>query len=153
MSELKAGGTHTFTVGDYQLVVEPIPYGNMKKIIRIIMDVVEKTNKAGDNTVLSIPVLFETYLDQFVPLLFKPSKHPFLNKEWIDNNLTIPDMREIVEAAIAVNGLGDFFGKSKATKANGETPSMTIPPIPPGNSGSTISSASLTDGVREMSTP
>lgn len=152
MSEVKSGGSRTFEIGGQKLIVEPIPFGTLKKLLKIVMEVMER-GKAGDREVLSIPALLEHYGDQAIPLLFHKSKHPFLTKEWIDDNMTVPDLKEIIETTIKVNGLDSFFGKT-ATRSATEAvpPESAIPEIRPENTGSTISSGSATDGVREMST-
>jgi hypothetical protein len=149
MSELKAGQTTTFDIEGQTLTVEPIPYGNLKKILRIVTEAAGKLGKQqlGDNFLAVVPTIFEEYLDQFIPLLFKKAKHPFLTKEWYEDNLTIPQMKEIMLAAIAVNGLQDFFDKTVKAPAPAAVPSSSgTTPILPESSGSTISSDSPTDG-------
>jgi len=137
MSEvLKPGDTKTFTVGGKDLVVEPVSYGNLKKIIKIISRAAESAS--GDN-VLKIADLFGTYVDEFVPLLFSKSKHPWLDTAWVDDNLTVPIMKEIVEAAIAVNGVKDFLAKRGPTP-EAKTPSPT-PATPLESTSSTTPSA------------
>jgi hypothetical protein len=86
---LKAGDTKTFEIGGQKLVVEPLPFGNVKKLLRIVLEVAEK-GKSGDTQVLSIPNLLENYADVAIPLLFRKGKHDFLTKEWIDDNMTFP---------------------------------------------------------------
>lgn len=109
MSEaLKPGDTKVFKVGDKELVVEPVKYGSLKKIIKIISKAAES---ASGDSVIKIADLFGTYVDEFVPLLFSKAKHPWLDNAWVDDNLTVPLMKEIVEAAIAVNGVKDFLAK------------------------------------------
>jgi hypothetical protein len=139
MSEPKVGDQIDFKVGDKVLRVEAIPYGNVKKILGIVMDMSLHADFAD------VPGLLDKYLDQVVPLLFKKANHEFLTKEWVENNLDIPTMRKIIETAIIVNGLKDFFDKA------GKMPKVELKPnatstIPLDPSGSTTSSALPTDG-------
>lgn len=154
-ADLKAGQTAEFPLGDKTLVVEPIPFGRLKKIIRIIAEVSGKVDKKklSEDFLSVVPPLLDGYIDEFIPLLFSSSKHPFVTKEWIEDNLTIPVTRQIIVAAIQVNGLGDFFGKtarplaSKAVSEENGTSSIRSESI-----GSITSSDSPMDGAPKTST-
>lgn len=151
MPELKAGDTKTFEIGGQKLIVEALPYGNLKKIIRIVTKVASElgSKNASLDLLAVVPKLTEEYLDEMIPLLFRKTEHPFLTHEWVDDNLTIPTMKEIILAAIAVNGLSDFFAKTvKARAPEAVLPQSATTPTPPENPGSTISSGLPTDGDR-----
>lgn len=150
MSVYKAGDTKDFKVGAQTLVVEPLPLGRLKKIIKIIADIGSKLDKKAiaDDMLTIVPTMVEGYIDQIIPLLFTKERHPFLTGEWIDDNLTVPLMKEILVTAIAVNGLGDFFLKTAKAPApvaveqeSGKTTETSSE-----KSGSTTSSGSPTDG-------
>lgn len=162
MSELKAGDTKTFEVGGEKLIVGPIPFGRLKIIIRLVADVSSKFEKkeVQDDLFAIVPKLVEEYVDEFIPTLFDKKTHPFLTKEWIENNLTIPLVKEIIVTAITVNALGDFFAKTVKVPATltveqkaeaQKKPSETIQ-TPSGNTGSITSSDSPTGGVPAMLT-
>ncbi len=149
MSTLKAGDTKEFTVGEHKLVVEPLPLGSLKKIIKIVAEVGAKFDKKTltDDLLTVVPGMVEGYIDTIIPLLFVKDKHPFMTKEWVDDNLTIPLMKEMFVAAIAVNGLGDFFLRTV------KVPAPTVPEkagptteTSSEKSGSITSSGSPTDG-------
>lgn len=141
MSELKAGDSLDFKVGDKTLTVEPLPYGNLKKILRMAFGIAKEIS-AGELT--TVPDLMDKYMAQVLPLLFRGERYSFITAEWIDDNLTVPTIRKIVEAAVVSNGLQDFFAKAGLT-TNGKVP--PIPTIPSESSGSIISAGSPTDGV------
>lgn len=143
MSELKSGDSTEFKIGDKTLTVEPIPYGQMKRILRMVMDV--STEFAKGETKY-IPDVLDKYLPQIFPLIFIKGRYPFIDETWIEDNLTIPVGRSIFEAAIAVNGLKDFFGRAFGGNLNRVTPSTETPLTPPEKDGSTTSSGSPTDG-------
>jgi hypothetical protein len=141
--ELKAGDSLDFIVSDKTLTVEPLPYGNLKKILRIAFGIA-KDISAGELT--TVPDLMDKYMAQVLPLLFRGEKYNFVTTGWIDDNLTVPVIRRIVEAAVVVNGLKDFFDKA-GLSTNGKVPSAPpIPMIPAESSGSTTSAGSPTDG-------
>src|SRR3954465_13716059 len=99
-TDLKVGGSKDFQIGEYTLHVRPVPYGNLKKILRMVF---ELSNAFTDKDVKTIPDVLDRYLDKIFPLLFKASEHSFMTPEWVDENLDIPTMREIIDAAIMVN--------------------------------------------------
>lgn len=148
MPQDKPGDVVTFEIDGQKLIVEPIPFGNLKKLLKLMNEMSEK-GKAGDTQVLSIPSLLENYADPVIPLLFKAAKHPFLTKEWIDEHLTVPILKDILQAASAVNGFPDFLG-NRGAPANGGSPKESEGASE--NSGSTMPSGSPTAGDRATST-
>lgn len=140
--ELKAGDSIDFQVGDKTLTIEPVPYGNIKRVIRLAFDASKEISK-GQLT--SIPEMIDKNLTVMFPLLFTRDKYPFVNEAWIEDNMTVPLIRKMLEAAVVVNGLQDFFEQATGKKkANGASPT---PPIQPEKDGSTISADSVTAGV------
>lgn len=156
MSELKPGDTKEFQVGDKTLVVEAIPFGKLKKVIRLIAEISKQfDSKELQADILNIvPKIVEQYVEEFIPLLFDAGKHPFLTKEWVDDNLTIPVMKNVIISAITINGLGDFFVKTVKAPApkTVQPPSSGTSSTPSESSGSTTLSDSPTDGDLVRST-
>jgi len=156
MQELKPGDTKEFKVGDKTLVVEAIPFGKLKKVIRLIAEVSKQfDSKELQEDILNIvPTIVERYVEEFIPLLFSAEKHPFLTKEWVDDNLTIPVVKDVLISAITINGLGDFFAKTvKAPAPKTVQPqSSGTSSIPSESIGSTTPSDSPTDGDLVRST-
>ncbi len=139
---LKSGDALDFTVGDKTLTIEPVPYGNIKKIIRIAFDA---TKDLGPMTMAVIPELIDQNVSKIVPLLFSKGRYPFVTDEWIEENMTVPVLRKMLEAAVVVNGLQDFFDQAAGkTKGNGSPPSLATPPE---KDGSTTSADSAMAGV------
>ncbi len=143
MSELKAGESIDFTVGDKTLTIEAVPYGNIKRIIRLAFSA-SKDISSGQLTTATIPDMVDKSLFEILPLLFTNGKYSFLTPEWIEDNLTVPKIRKMMEAAIVVNGLEDFFGKTMGMKPATASPSTDQ--TPPEKVGSITSAGSLTDG-------
>lgn len=163
---LKAGDETTYEVNGHTLILRPIPYGRLKKVLAAIAKVFEEVSKRTDKGdtiqfIQVLPDLIGQHVATLFPLLFDPKEHPFLNGEWVDENLTVPMAKQIMEDAIKVNGLEDFF-KPKGAEAsrlpNGNQPketrelSETTASIPLENHGSTISAVSPTDGHLSRST-
>lgn len=141
MTELKSGESLDFQVGDKTLTIEPVPYGNIKKILRIAF---QASKEISSGNLTTLPELIDRNLAELFPLLFSAGRYPFLDGEWIETHMTVPVLRKMLEAAVVVNGLEDFFGKAiKKTEPNGSPPTRETPP---GNPGSITSSGSLTDG-------
>ncbi len=145
--ELKSGDALDFKVGDKTLTIAPVPWGNIRKIMRIAFDA-QKDIAAGKLS--GIPELVDKNLFQMFPLLFAPGSCPFLTVDWMENNLTVPLMRHIMDAAVVVNGLQDFFDKATGKTLAPASPS--IPATPSAKDGSTTSAASPTDGDRATAT-
>jgi len=110
--EIKSGGTVDFKIGDTTLTVEPVPFGNVKKVFRVIAETLtEMSKETGESPIMKVPKIMEDKVGLILPLLFRGGKYQFLNEEWIDNNMTVIDIRSVVEAAIKVNGFDDFLAK------------------------------------------
>ena len=130
-TELKMGGTKEFKVGDHTLILEPIPYGRLKTVMTKLMAGVTAlagTKDMGDAEIAAkMPEVIMNQMEAILPLLFNPKKHPFLNNDWLQNNITLPLIMEIATDAIKVNGLMDFFAKLKA--AQQPAPPLEIRPL------------------------
>jgi hypothetical protein len=110
--EIKAGDQVELWVNEKTLIIEAVPYGNIKKVFKIVFEAISDMGKeTGEAALLKVPRIMEERVSAILPLLFKTGKYDFLTDEWIDDNLTINDIRKIIETAIKVNGLEDFFAK------------------------------------------
>jgi len=128
LDQLRAGQTVKMEVGGETLVLEPIPYGRLKKLFKIVFEVIGKISTMEQKSVMiSLPDIFEENLDEFCELAFDPKKHEFLTKEWVGDNLTLIHLREIAETLMAVNGIKDFLGRAGGK----QIPASMIPPANP----------------------
>ncbi len=152
MKELKAGDSLDFVVGGKTLTIEPVPFGQIKKILRAVVTE-SGAKEVSDITIINIA---DKYIGQIFPLMFPKGKYDFLKDEWLEDNMTIPVLRKMLESAIVVNGLQDFFeklvGRKLTPAAEAPEPSELVSTIPLAKDGSTISAGSLTDGDPKMST-
>jgi hypothetical protein len=112
--ELKPGDTRVYEIGGQKLTIAPIPWGQVKKLVRIIMGFVQDVSKKAKNDAdifAMIPDIVDNNVDEILPLLFDLKRHLFLNKEWINDHMSLLDVKMIVEDAVQINGLKDFFGQ------------------------------------------
>jgi hypothetical protein len=133
MSELKKdirqGGSAEFQIADKVISVEAMTLGKLKNVFLLIMEV-SKGAQSGD--VMFIPQIMDNYLFKVIPLLIDTKKFAFMTQEWVEENMTMPQLREIFNAAVEINGLKDFFGK-----AFGGTLTTKAPEVSPPNPGPT----------------
>jgi len=126
-NDLKPGAIAKMNIGNETLILEPIPYGRLKKLMSVIFAAMDKFAKMDSkNVFLALPSVFEENLPIIIPLIFDERKHQFLNQQWVDDNLTLVHMREIVDKTIQINGLRDFLGQMGAAK--NPTPREVIVP-------------------------
>lgn len=110
--DLKKGDTVRYKVGVETLVIEPIPYGRLTKIMKIVFGAIDRIGTMDNKEIImKLPEIFEENLGPLISLIFDPRKHSFLNQAWVHDNLTLIHMEEIVERTILVNGLKDFLGR------------------------------------------
>lgn len=130
--EVKAGDSVDFQVGDQTLTVEAVPYGNVKKIFKVVFEAIQDMNSdTGEVALMKVPRIMEEKVTTLLPLLFRKDRYDFLTDEWIDENLTINDIRSIIETAIKVNGLEDFFakmGNNRLPKPEAKTDDSQVKP-------------------------
>ena len=111
-NEVKAGAAIDFQIGDKTITVEPVPFGNVKKLFRIVGETIgDMTKENGEAVFLKVPRIMEEKVGIILPLLFRDGRYDFLTQDWIDEHLTVIDIRSIIETAIKVNGFDDFFAK------------------------------------------
>jgi len=126
--QLKPGDIVNMEVGGETLVLEPIPYGRLKKLFKIVFSVInEISSMEQKNVMFAIPEIFEKNLPEFCELAFNPKTHKFITEEWIEENLTILHIRQIAETLMAVNGIKDFLGRGGAK----QIPVNMVPPASP----------------------
>ena len=117
---LKAGGEKTYQIGGQTLHLTAMPYGRLKKILAIVAEVFDDlTTDQKQNTAEVMRKMVDVIgkrVTTIFPLLFDPKTHPFINAEWIEDNLTVPAAQEIAEDAMLINGLNDFFKTGGAKK-------------------------------------
>ena len=116
-NDLKAGDRCEYKVGDKTLIIEPIPYGRLSKLVKIVLGSVDNIGKMETKDVMyKLPEIFDQHLGELISLIFDKKKHPFLNKEWVNDNMSLVDMRVIIEKGVKVNGIDDFLEKTGIMK-------------------------------------
>ena len=120
---LKPGDRYEKIVNGQTLILKPIPYGRLKELMKIVFGAMDQfSTMSTKNVFLQFPKVFEENMPKIMPLMFAEKEHSFLNAQWVDDNLSLLDMREIVEKMIVINGLTDFLGKMGNQNQNNKVP-------------------------------
>lgn len=92
---LTAGDEKEYTVGGKKLTLRPLPMGQLKAAMKIL-----ETGDAKDwmGTIAS-----------YLAAVFDKAEHDFLTKEWIENNMSMPQANAIIADVATVNGLPNFL--------------------------------------------
>lgn len=106
--DVKTGQTKEYEVGGKRLTLKPVTLGKMKKAMGAFM------KKDGD--------AFDMMLDHLTVILDNGC-NPFATREWLEDNITLPQANEMVTDMRAMNGLGsnDFFRMGAAPAVKNET--------------------------------
>jgi hypothetical protein len=123
--KLKPGMTIEKVIGDKTLFLKPIPYGRLKDLVKVIFKAMDQfVNMSNKDIFIQFPKVFEENLPKIMPLMFSSKEHPFLNSDWIDENMSLVDMRDIIEKMIIINGLEDFLGQKGKLKIEASLPGI-----------------------------
>lgn len=101
--ELKVGDTATYDIAGKKVVLKPVTLGKMKKAVEAFK------RKDGDTFEMMQEHLFE---------VLGNGENAFATREWISNNVTMPQATKIISDMRIVNGLerSDFFQAGSPTK-------------------------------------
>lgn len=100
-------------VGGETLILTEAPYGRVRKALKIIGASMKKFQNLNDSNDLveNVLNLVDSNLSQIYLIMIDEKLNPFFNVEWIENNMSIPFARQLVDDILEINGLSDFFGK------------------------------------------
>ena len=105
----------TYKIGGKEIELVPLPYGRLRKVLRVVMRMIDDLSKMDTSNLQALPDVLEgatdAHLQELLPLVFDPAKYDWLTREWIDDNLTLPLINHIRKDFMELNGLDDFFGK------------------------------------------
>lgn len=128
--KLQAGDSVTYEIDGKKLIMDPIPWGRLKKVIALVSESATGINDDLMNNQAKfmawIGTMIEKRMDDLFPLLFNEKKNDFFNKEWVEDNLTLLQIQQIVLDAITINGVQDFLDK----KGLGKSVAFTPDPVP-----------------------
>ncbi len=100
--ELKAGDSATYQVKGKTITLEPLPIGKLKGVFGVL------SNPVKDDLAVTIA--------DYLLLVLDVEAHPFLTREWIEKNVTLPIYNQIVQDATKINGLTSFLNGEKRTE-------------------------------------
>ncbi len=146
------GQSCTIEHGSYKILLKPLPLGKLKKVLgTMVQGLSEIGGLKTDDWKLMIEKVPSIAIERFqevLPIIVDIRDNPFMKDEWVEENLTVPLVEQILEATYFINGVTDFLGRLKtgfgAPKADAllKDPGSASP-------GSTTSSGSPTDGPSE----
>lgn len=113
-NDVKLNGAINYElVGGETLVLTEAPYGRVRKALKLITASTKKFQNLNDSNDLVEDVLnlVDNNLSQIYLIMIDEKLNPFFNAEWIENNLSIPFARQLIDDILEINGLSDFFGK------------------------------------------
>jgi hypothetical protein len=120
----RAGDTVKMEINGFVLILTPMPYGKLKHVMKMFFSNLEKITKVdGANAIPFIIEMFDDNLDELIDLAFNKEKNPFLTREWYENNITLPHMKQIVETLVTINDVNkSFFGQRGTVTAPSNPP-------------------------------
>lgn len=112
-SPLKAGSTVTYEIAGEKLTLTPMPWGKLKKALKLFSDSwsnfdpksVEDQQKFMGWMMSTI----EARMNDMFPLLVDTKINAFFTQDWVEENLTLQHIQQIITDAITINGVRDFL--------------------------------------------
>lgn len=118
--ELKSGDIAVYDIGDEKLRLSPMPWGKLKKVLKLFSDswsgFDQKMIEDTPQFMRWIMSMIEARMDDMFPLLIDEKLNPFFNKTWVEENITLQHIQQIIIDAITINGVKDFLALKGGTK-------------------------------------
>lgn len=137
-------------IGGRTVLLRPLPLKKFKEAMKVVFSVMDAFAKSATippaEFMKQLPEMILGNFDALVPFIIDRGVNDFATPEWIEDNMTVPDMEAILAAAYVINGVDDFLARLRT----GFHPSPESPqPAPSSSPGSSTSSASATAGPSE----
>ena len=110
-----------YEINGQKLTLSPITIKNLKKIISLGNKTLSDfSNLSGSTGIEDIADIVSVKYCEIMRVLFPDPPYKFMTKDFIEENVTFPMARTIIESAIKQNGLADIFPflKSMASKGS-----------------------------------
>lgn len=100
-----------YEVGGKTLKLAPLSFKKFRALIQLLGKSLSEIAVSGNGEVAltKVPEILMDRVVEIIPSLFDEKEHGFLNKEWIEENLSIALANRIMLDAIRVNGVQDFL--------------------------------------------
>lgn len=109
-TDLKTGETTSYKIGGKTVVLKPVTLGKMKKAVMVFQ-------KKGSDT-------FDMMIDHLVEIL-NNGENSFANRQWLEDNVTLPQANQIISDMRKVNGMGSENFQNGAAKSPSEVRDLT----------------------------
>ena len=107
-----------YRVADTQLAMRALPFNRLQKALKIVTEAFQELDKqshgTGTELIGGLPGLMMGRFTELMPILFDEKLYPFITKEWVEEHVTFPLALQILQDAVAMNQVNDFFGGLKA---------------------------------------
>lgn len=111
--ELKSGDIAVYDIGGEKLKLSPMPWGRLKKVLKLFSE----SMASFDNSMIEdtsrmmkwMMTIIEARMEDMFPLLVDEKLNPFFSKEWVDENITLQHIQQIILDSITINGVKDFL--------------------------------------------
>jgi len=111
-------------IGERQFTLKPLKVKNFRKIVAIITQSFGELGKLADGspeeTISGLADFILQKNGEIFEIMFEGQA---MTRDYVENNMTLPMARKILETAITMNGLDDLYPLLKKINKAGETPS------------------------------
>ena len=111
-----------YEIGGKTMTLRPLTNKRLRTVIaaveKSINEVSVMDKSAGLSAVMEM-ILGRAY--ELLVLLFPADAHPFLTPEFVDDSMTVPMLRAILDDVVKMNKLEELFPALKASSSNATT--------------------------------
>lgn len=102
--------SESYKVGNKTLLMKPLKLRRFKLLLKIIEDSIGELQGIGKETKLGhIADVATAKSFDVMTCLFPPEEYPFMTRDFVEDNFTLPMTKKIIDSMIEMNGLHDFF--------------------------------------------
>lgn len=103
-----------YSVGGKTLILRPLSIKRFRQLSFIIDDGLKQFSDVNSDTIVKdmVEILASKGIE-IMSILFQEIDHPFMTKDFIENNFTVPLSRNILEDAMTMNGVKEFLPNVK----------------------------------------
>ena len=138
----------TYEVNNHRLIMKPLPFKKFKKVLAIVGEAMQKIQSYSQKFDVFLTEGMDYVSERFseiAPVLFDQGSHQFLNKEWIEDNITVAMAKKILTDAAELNGIDDFLSRARVQPQGTDLPTTKDP----SSASSTTSSSPATNGGKK----
>lgn len=99
-----------FEIGGEKVTLKPVRISGFKEIVNIVNRTLEELSGVSEKMQLGelVGILADKYCD-VMAILFPSPPYKFMTREFMEEHVTLPMARKIIETAVEQNGLSDLL--------------------------------------------